>query len=421
MSENLKDKTVLIWDDGMCMFIAERLSRDFGKTLLYTPWESDYPKSQDDSVGEGIPHVKRVSSFWDCVDEADLIVFPGLYHSDIQKHLVKLGKRVWGSRKGDELERYRLEAHELFKDLDMPRPEIKVIIGIDRLRKHLQNVDDRYIKVSNYRKDFETWKHINYDLSEPVLNELEHRLGKKSNSYEFLVETPISGDNVVEFGYDGWSIDGKFPEETITGYEIKDVAYCAHVKKHSELSPLQTDFTDKIAETLKKYKYRNFIHTEGRTGKEKLAKIIDVTCRFGLPPTELLIEMISNISEIMYMGADGVMVQPKWEARYGIEIMIDSSWSENKWQAVQVPKSISRFVKFRNYTIIDGTYYIIPKYENFDNVGAVVAMGNSMKECFDKVKEYSDKIKGHKIDIECGSIDKLNEVISKGQKLGIMF
>jgi hypothetical protein len=419
---NLKEKTVCIYDDGLFMFLAERLARDFKVCYLFTPWKSDYPRAQDDAIGEGIKGVKRISDFWDYIDEIDLFVFPGLYQGDIQNHLVDLGKRVWGSKNGDCLERYRLEANERFKKLGMPRPEMESVTGIGELRERLQDVDNRYIKVSNYRKDFETWKHENYKLSEPILDELEHRLGKNKDKYEFIIETPISGEDVVEFGYDGFCIDGQFPSKTIIGYEIKDVAYCCHVKKHEDLSPLITDFTDKISSTLKKFRYRNFFHTEGRTGKEKIPRVIDVTCRAGSPPSEVLVEMISNLDEVMWYGADGELIEPVFEAKYGIEIMIDSSWAgESRWQAIDYPKEISRWVKLRSYTIIDGMHYVIPKYQDFDNCGAVVAIGDTMQECFDKVKKYAGQIKGHKIDINCGSIDKLNEVIKRGEVIGIKF
>lgn len=421
MNEVVSEKKVLIYDDGMNMWLAERLARDFMTVWIYTPWESDYPRSQDDVIGEGLQGVIRISDFEAFVDAADLIIFPGLYHGGLQERLVKMGKLVWGSRYGDELERYRLEANKLFTKLGLPRPTMQSVVGMDKLREHLKKVEDKYIKVSNYRKDFETWHHDNYALSEPVLDELEHRLGKLKDKYEFIVEDPIRGDDVVECGYDGYCVDGKWPAKTIFGYEVKDVAYCGHVKEAKELSPLITDFNEKVSDELKKHEYKNFFSTEIRVGKDKTPYCIDVTTRFPSPNSELFSEMCVNLSEIFWYGAHGILVDPVFETEYGIEIMIDSSWSENKWQPVQFPEEIKRWVKLRNYTFIDGTYYVIPKYADFDNIGAVVATGKSMKECFTKVKEYADMIKGPKIEINIGSIDKLNDVIEKGEKLGIEF
>lgn len=418
---SLKDKTVLVFSDGMDMFMAERLTRDFSRVMLHTPWSSDYPRSQDDRIGEGIEGVERVSDFWKVLDEVDLFCFFGLYHGGLQEHLEDLGKRVWGSRCGDALERDRWGANKKLEKLGMPRPEMERIKGIEKLREYLKENEDVYIKVSDYRGDFETFHAENYDLAKPVLDELEHRLGEQLCDYEFIVEQPISGDDVVEFGYDGWCIDGQFPDETIIGYEKKDVAYACTVKKHSQLSPLITDFTDKIVGTLKKYRYRNFIHTEGRTGKDKIPRVIDVSCRIGSPPGEVLTELLDNLGEILWSGADGIMVQPKWKAKFGVQIFVDSSWSENKWLAVHYPDSISKWVKLRNYTVIDGIHYVIPKYKDFDNIGSVVAIGNTLDEAIEKVNKYAEQIKGHKVEISTASMDKLKEVIKKGEAIGIKF
>lgn len=420
---NLREKTVLLFDDGMMMFLAERLSRDFGRVLLYTPWESDYPRSQDDLIGEGIDGVERISDFWEAVDEEeiDLFVFPGLYHASIQCHLVKIGKNVWGSKHGDLLERNRVEANNLFKKLKQPRPEVTTVDGIDALRKYLKSHENVFVKVSNYRKDFETFHVENYVLIEPFLDELEHKLGLAKKDYQFIIEQPISGKDIVETGFDSFCINGEYPEKQLFGYEVKDECYGAHVRSYKNTTKHVTDFMDAISPTLKSLGYCNWVSTETRVGKKQPPVVVDFTSRTPSPNFELYCEICTNLSEILFFGAQGKMIQPIFEKKYGVEVMIDSSFSENKWQAVEIPKKISRWVKLRNYCVIDGVYYVIPKYSDFDNVGAVVAIGDSLKECFDKIKEYADQIKGHKLDINIGSIEKLNEVIKKGEAIGIDF
>lgn len=424
---DLKTKTALIYNGGQFIELAIRLSRDFGRVLWHSPWSSEFPESQDDMIGVGIPGIERVSDFWSVVDDVeekynvDIYIFPFIYDSDIQLHLISLGKRVWGSRNGDELERYRLQANREFEKLDLPRPTMTSVIGINALRNHLKKVNDKFIKISNYRGNFETWHHDNYDLSEPYLDEIEFELGMEKDVFEWIIEDPIDSDSVVEIGYDGYCIDGQFPNETILGYEQKDAGYICHVKNHNEISPLITNFTDRVSDLLKKYEYRNFFHAENRVVSKSLSYEIDTTCRLGTPPGELLMEMISNISEIIWYGAEGIMIQPIWEAKYGIEVMINSAWAQNKWQTIDFPESIRRWVKLRNLAIIDDKYCIIPRHRDADNIGAVISFGKSKEECIETVKKYADQIKGFSIDIKMGCIDKLNEVISKGEKLGIMF
>jgi hypothetical protein len=421
--ENLKNKTVLVVDSGMFMELAIRLSKDFGRTLLYTDWKSEYPKSQDDMIGIGVPGIDRVSDLWKAIDneDIDLFVFPSIYNGDLQLHLESLGKRVWGSRNGDELERFRLQANKAFGDLGLPRPTMVSVKGIDALRRHLKGVEDKYIKVSNYRGNFETWHHENYELSEPILDEMEHDLGIEKKVFEFLIEDPISGDDIVECGYDGICIDGKYPSKTIMGYEAKDTCYLCVVKDYNKISPLITDFNEKVSDIMKKYKYRNFMSTEIRVGKDKVPAMIDFTARIPSPPGELYMEMVKNISEVIWYGAEGILVEPEFEGKYGVEVMINSEWAQNKWQTIHFPEKIRRWVKLRNLAIIDGIYCVIPKYPDFANIGAVIAIGDTMEECIEKVKEYADQIKGYGIDVKIGSIDKIKDVIAKGEKIGIKF
>lgn len=795
MTENLKTKTALVYDEGIFLSLAVRLSRDFKKVYYVSSWKSEYPKSKDDMVGERVPGIERVSDFWLVLDEVDIFIFPSIYHGDLQLHLESLGKRVWGSRLGDELERDRWEANELFKSMKLPRPTMVQITGMNALRRHLKTVEDKYIKVSHYRGNGETWHHENYLLSEPILDEMEHDLGEEKKIFQWIVEDPIKGDDVVECGYDGFSIDGKYPSKTIMGYEKKDcfddktevltdqgwklfkdlnktekvytlnisdkrhikseyqhptdyivrpysgnlvyiekdsvslcitpthnvlfrdtyqledgeglewttyrdnqtcyfkrggksltlkpiveliekgksfqlfqpthiyispssskfkiqigphkinkkdfaeflgwylseghtrrsgagfrinisqykyvnelesalkkmpfkftkgsngfdcydrelgayliqfglsqekfipdwiktstrdvinaflTAFCygdgsfmkkfkkvrkdssmaalcpelvkekvsrgfytssvrlrddlqelllkvgsvsvyysagkyfdntkqkekelfyvqeklinrknhifprdiqympyngntycvtvpngiimirrngkamwcgncgyiGRVKDYASMSPIITDFNTKIASELKNHKYRNFFSTEIRVGKDKVPYMIDATMRLPSPDGELYMEMVTNLAEIMWYGSEGILVEPEFEAEYGIEVMIDSEWAKNKWQAVHFPMEIERWVKLRNYTIIDGTYCVIPRYPDFENIGAVVAMGASVEECIGKVKGYAEQIKGYGVEVKLGAIDKLKEIIAGGEKIGLKF
>jgi len=276
---DVSDKKVLVVDDGMFIEFAIRLARDFKKVLYWTNWKSEYPLSKDDMIGVGVPGIERVSELFDYIDKVDLIVFTSIYYGDLQEFLVKKGYRVFGSRKGDELERKRVEAIEHFKDLGLPQPKYKQIIGIDNLIKYLSDKEDKWIKVSEYRGKNETWHYIDKELSSRKLAEKKHELGDEGKVFEFLVFDPINGDDIVECGFDTpITVDGKYPKSVINGYEKKDCAYLCRVRKYSDLSPVITDFNEKIAPTLEEYQYRNAMSTEIRVGKNKVPYMIDMTC-----------------------------------------------------------------------------------------------------------------------------------------------
>ena len=419
---DLKDKTVCVIEFGMFVEMAIRLSRDFGRTLYFSPWTSEYPRSKDDMIGYGIPGIERISSFWDYIDEIDLFVFPSIYFGDLQQHLVTLGKRVYGSRRVDELERDRQSANEYFKELGLPTADITPITGILKLRKYLQNNEDLYIKVSEFRGGNETWHHETYELSQPILDEMEHKLGPEKEVFTWICERPISGKSVVECGSDTpITVDGQFPEYVLNGYEQKDCCYLGRVRKYSGLSKIITGFNDAIAPTLKINQYRNAMSTEIRVGTDKKAFMIDYTARQPSPPGEIYYELIENYSQMVWDAAGGVLTEPKYLAKYAIEVMINSNWAMDKWQTIHIPYKIRKWVKLRNIAIINETLCVIPRHPEFENIGAVIAIGDSIDDVVEKASEYCKQIKGYEVECKLDDIDKIKQVIKKGEAIGLSF
>jgi hypothetical protein len=419
--DNLKEKVVLVIDCGLFVEFCIRLSKDFKKVYYHTPWVSSFPTSKDIAVGTGFKEIERIDNMWDIIDEVDLFVFPDVYFADLQQYLRNIGKRVWGMGGAEELELYRYETKEYFKKIGLPVQPVKQIHGLDKLREHLKKVENKYIKTSLTRGDFETFHHENYRLTEPILDKLEKDLGVQKQKYEFIVEDAIDGDDIVETGLDIYTVDGEYPQQTIMGFEIKDCGYSAVVKDYKDISPIITDFNNKIAPTLKKYGARGFFSTEIRVGKDKVPYMIDFCSRNGSPPNELFQEMFDNLGEIIWYGADGIMVQPKFNSKFGVEVLIHSDWANDNWQAVYYPKEIDRWVKLRNVCKIDDIHYIVPQADGMPEIGAVIATGNTLEEAIEKVKEYASQIEGYRIDIKLDAIDKGLEELKKAEKLGIKF
>lgn len=421
MNEIVNDKVACVVDSGMFMWLAEVLARDFETVYLYVHWHSDYPQQKDAMIGTGIPNVIRVKEFWPYFDKIDIFIFPGLYEGGLQNYLASVGKKVWGARNGDEFERERWKAHEFYKSIDIPVPEVQKVNSFNRLDEELKQQEDRYVKISEYRGDGETFHHQDYQLSEQQLSDWRHHLGKGGSKYEFLIEKPIRRDDIVEAGFDPYVIDGKYPENILFGYEVKDESYVAVTKKSSELPEFITDFHRKMADELAKHQYRQFLSTEIRVGEDKVPTVIDTTTRFASPPSELYSLMALNFAEIIWYGASGVLVEPIFEFEYGVEVFIYSQMAEDEWMPVRYPKEVAQYVRLRNYCIIDGVYYVIPRYPSYDHIGVIVVGGKSLKECFKKVDEIKEQIQGQKLDIHNGSLDKAMEVIKKGEHIGLDF
>lgn len=230
---------------------------------------------------------------------------------------------------------------------------------------------------------------------------------------EFVVEEDI--DNAVEIGYDGFTIDGQFPDSSFWGIEIKDKAYIIKTVNKKEL-PKQVSFVnDRLAETLKKFRYRNFWSTELRI-KNKIPYFIDPCCRCGSPPSELYQDIYLNLADIMWNGADGVLVEPQVEVKYGAELLLHSSWADKNWQAVQFPKKLRGNIKLRNLAIIDKEYYIVPQNVGIPEIGSVMAFGESMEESIEKVKEMAKEVTGYYIEVYPDSLDTAIEEVDKIEK-----
>jgi hypothetical protein len=409
--ESHKDRTICVVDNGLFLEIAITLSKHFGRVLYYAAWTNGYPKSNALRIGQGIKGIERVASPWPYFDEIDLWVFPDVYEGELQEHLVKMGKRVWGCRMGEELELDRVASKEHCKSIGIDIGPYEVITGLDPLREFLKKHDDQWVKISATRGDMETFHAKTYELAEPRLDELEHNLGAKKKIMEFIVEQGINP--AIETGYDGYCIDGRYPKGAMTGVEIKDEAYVLKTTRYADLPEPVRKVNDLLKPTLKDYGYRGFISTEVRCTEDGGAYLIDPTTRAGSPPSELYQMMISNLADIIWYGADGILIEPEFKSKWGAELLLISEWADQNWQHISFPEAIRENVKLRNMTMIEGEYYVIPQWTGSPEIGAVVAMGDTADEAIEECKRLAEMVDGHSLDKPIDALDMAKEQLDK--------
>lgn len=417
--DNLKDKVALVVDNGLFVSFAQTLSREFKSVLYWTPWWSAFPKSNDRLIGQGVPGIERVNELFDVMDRADIVIFPDVYMGDLQVHLEEHGKRVWGGRYGEELELDRWGLKKFLAKVGLPVPPAERMIGTKKLREYLKENDDKWVKVSLVRGDFETRYASNYRLIEPWLDHLEHKLGAKKFIEEFIVEDSINP--AVEIGYDGFTVDGKWPETAIFGVEIKDQGYIGVVRPYAELPEPVRDVNKHLENALAKYRYRGNISTEIRYTPDGKSFLIDPCARLGSPPSEVYQELYSNWGEIIWNGAVGEMTKPKAVAKYAVEALIHSAWADKEWAPVYIPDDVRQWVKLRNHTVIEGKDYVVPQDVGLPEIGAVVGIGDTLLEAIQACKNHADAVEGFDIDIKLDSIDEALTEIQKSADLGIEF
>jgi len=444
----LQDQTALVWDNGLFVHVAIKLREKFGKVLYGGPYVNAFPKSNATLIGDGIEGIDRILDIETWEDKADLIVFPDVMFGPLQKRLVKAGKRVFGSRMGENLELKRWETKELLKRLDMPISESHLIYGMDALRRFLQTRKGKWwIKTSRYRGDFETFEVEDYTLAEEKLDEIEHKLGKKKRIYPFVVERDIPA--IVEVGYDGWNVSGQFAKTAILGKEEKDTGLIGVIKPYDELPEAVKWVNSMLSEELRRYGYAGFWSTEVRCatvddfdnpepeqfedfpmlwnkggvvpGTDMFAYLTDPCARAASPPSELYIEWYANWAEIMIGASEGVVVEPEPIGKWGAEIMLHSAWADGNWQALYFPDEIKQWIKLRNMTVVDGDVCCVPQGVSLPEFGAAVAIDDDLMVALKDCKERAEAVQGYFVEAKTDAIPKALAAIQKAQQSGVDF
>ena len=402
-------KTAMVIVNPLFIEFAVRMARDFGKVYLFTPWVSTFPKIQQGWVGYGMEGIEKVDDvFGDHFDEVDIFIFGDIYRGDLQVYLESIGKRVWGPRKGEELEIYREVCKEVMARNGLPLQPWKVVKGLANLRAHLKKSKDQHVKIDKWRGNFETFFAENYDLVKPKLDEIATQLGAFQDELEFIVEDHLP--DCVEVGVDAYCIDGQFPKHTLCGIEVKDLGYVAEFLEYDKIPEPITRWTTKMAPELAQYGYRGFLSNEIRISEDKKPYMIDACCRLGCPPNELYQEFYTNLAEIIWEGSNGVLVEPKAIAKFGVEIIMKSDWAKTNWQPISFDHKWRKNIKIFNPAMVNGEYYAVPQDEDMAEIGAIVGWGNTLDEAIEMAYEAADTVSGYGIKIPRGSIDE-----AKGQ------
>ena len=414
---DLNTKSVCIVDSGVFQEIARSLSRTFGRVYYTSPWVADYPSSYKTNLGEGFPNFERVNDIWEIVDDVDLFVFTDLHQGTLQEYLQTKGKRVFGSRNADELECDRTDAKKHFDDLGISQAPYVIAHGMDELREYIKSRGNSklWIKINRTRGDTETFSVEGYDLCKNRLDVMEAEYGPIAAERDFVVEDDLP--DTLDIAIDTYCIDGTYPLRAMLGVEQKDQGYVCAVKDWSQMPPALVDIYDKLSPTLGLYQYRNLFALESRVGANGIW-LADPCCRFGSPVSELELDLIENLPEIMWEGANGTMVEPLYKAKYGCEVLIKSGWSPEKPMLIKFPEEYRDQIKLRYAAQFGNDTWILPQNSG-EEVGAIVAYGNSLEDCMAEVNEIGKQVKGTQLTVTTGSMDDLNESLQDLASWGI--
>ena len=419
MPDDLSKKRVLVLDHGLFVDMAARLGRDFGTVWYCTAWENQFPKRNAGSIGEGIDGIERIDSpFGPELDKADMVVVLDVYYGKLAHRLAKMGIPVWGAKLGEGMELDRVGMKERMKKIGLPVGHYKVVTGMEALRAYLkEHKGTCYVKVSKWRGTFETFKSTDYRASELLLDKIEHLLGCLKWDMEFIIEDELP--DTVELAIDGYTVDGMFPVNGLGGLEIKNKGWVGKFGPLAAMPPALRTFNEKIAPTLKQFQYRGFLSCEMLIGKDGKGYMTDACCRAPSPPSELYQEYFTNFSQIVWGAAHGEMVEAVPAGKFGVELLLHSSWAENEQQEIDFPEKVRSRVKLHNVVKKKGHYYVLPQGVEMPEIGGVIGWGDTRQAAVMDAQRIGEQIEGHGITVRTESLDEMDDQLGKMKKIGI--
>lgn len=411
----IEDVVACVADKGLFLHIAQALARKCKGVYYFSPWEKSMCQIKDAIVGDGYPDIIRADSIWEVKDKVDCFVFPDCGFEGEQKELRSQGLPVWGSGDCDRYEVYRGKFLDALRGLKLPVPKHTLVRGLTNLRVLLKDREDVYIKTSRFRGDMETTHWRSWELDEGWLEYMAMQLGPAKEVLTFYVFDAI--ETTLEDGVDTFCINGQLPKTCIHGMECKDRSYLGTAVNMDEVDDRVTRFTHEFSSVLNPY--ANAFSTEVRLTDEE-DYFIDPTLRFGIPPSQVMVEMIDNLPEIIWSGANGELVEPEYAARFGVQAVVESKSEDCLWTSGEIPKEIQRWFKMPRSCQIGNKWCISPDPTYGPSIGWLVALGDSIQEAIDTLKAHASELpKGWTADVD--SIASLIKEIQEAQSIGLQF
>jgi len=383
-----KNLSCCLIDFGLFTELAVTMAKEFGKVYYYNPsWRNAFPTKRDITIGYGLQGIEVITDFWNYKDKIDFFVFPDVYMGDYLEELKRQGKICWGSGNMEWLELERWKFFEWLKANKMPIPLTEESIGVDELEKDIK--DKWFVKVEKYRGDTESFAGYDRKVEKEFFKTLRLQYGELSNEQSFIRQIGVDG---VEIGFDGYTVDGKYPRVSMWGYEVKGCCYVGKFSHYNSLPQAIRYVNEKMAPLFAAAKMKASISTEIRIPYDDKNKFffIDPCMRLGNPPHQCQLAAIKNLPEIYYEGAQGRLIDPDYDEneKFVSMALMYSEFAIDHELMIQFPEKIRRFVKLKDLAFIHKNYFVIPPGGNKNKtIGGVVGVGPTMKESIDHCKK----------------------------------
>jgi hypothetical protein len=415
----IEEVNACVVEYGSFICLAKRLATRFKTVSYYSPFEQEYRDLRDCCIGDGIQGVKRVNELMDpdFVARTDLWIFPDIGWGGLQRYLRSIGKSVWGSMGASDLELYRTRFYKTIQDYGLKADNVVRIRGLTALSEHLKTVKNKWIKVNRYRENMETWKHRDFDHSARELDRLAIEFGGLKEHVIFVVQDEIPTD--IEIGYDGWCIFGEYPPVSYSGYEKKNELYLGSQLPYEELAEPVKIVNEAMAPLWREYGYANFYATELRVLSPTDFRFIDPTTRLAGQTMEHQMKNCENLEEIIYHGAHGEVVTPKFQKPFAVEATLHYTDNSENWKVLRIPPEAEPNVMLYHYCEADGLQHFPP--HKTDEVGVCIGLGDTVEGAFDDLKDNLEILENEPVHADLRGFADLLQAIEAAEESGLKF
>ena len=353
-------------------------------------------------------------------------IFPDIGFGGFQRYLRSLGKAVWGSMGDSDLELYRTRFIDTVKRLGLPVVNSVKLQGLTALAERLRGVENKWVKINRFRDNMETWKHIDYQHSERMLEHLALVFGPVKEGPWFVVQDEIKSEAdspVMEVGYDGWCIttpegEAVFRRSRIKGYEAKNQLYLGSLLDYEDLPEEVRAVNEKFAPELARYGDRNFWATEIII-KDGQPHFIDPTARMAGQTMEHLLTTCTNLPKVINAGARGVVIAPEFSAPFAAEATLHYKGDGDGWKTFRVPEEAVGKVMLYRCCFCDGAYQFPP--HKLDELGVVVGNGDTIEASIEDLKANFDLLQEEPVSIDTAGFADLLRDIKTAKEQGVHF
>lgn len=386
MSCDLSGKTALVRDGGSFIGVARRLAKDFGRVYYAPDHRQNNPDFNECIIGDGCGEIVHCSDMWLVKDQVDVFIFPDIGYMGEQLELRSQGFPVWGAGKSMRLETNREFFLHKLKDLGLDVPPHEIVVGVDGLRSFLKEREDIWIKLSKFRKSWETYHWRSWKEDSHMLDVWAVRFGGAKNLMRFICCYKI--ETTLEIGGDTINVLGRWPDVMLHGLEAKDEAYLSVVTKRSEMPKELTDIMQAFTPFMQSSGAATQWSMEVRVAEDGNF-FTDATLRGGLPSTASLMKA-KNVSQIFYHGAHGDLVEPEYGFKFSAECMVKIKGCDGAWSTVVLEPELRDAIMMADCCEIDEQEWFPADDKAVEEIGWLRSTGDTPTEVAKEMNRLAD-------------------------------